>query len=120
MQSECEIDLSDLAGACQEADTALQLGAAKAVTQAATEGLAEAKARRRYKDRTWRLTNTATATPLVVSGLHPEALIFWPMPYAKIVDERRGFAGDALIKAERVLEREGGEIVADLQDLFSR
>ncbi len=120
MRSTCEIDLSDLEGACREADTTLQFGAAKAVTKAATEGLAEAKARRRYKDRTWRLTNTASARPLVASGLHPEALIFWPMPYAKVVDERRGFAGDAYTKAERVLDREGNELVADLRDLFSR
>jgi hypothetical protein len=120
MQSWCEIDLSDLEGACREADTTLRLGAAKAVTQAATEGLAEAKARRRYKDRTWRLTNTATAKPLVASGLHPEALIFWPMPYAKVVDERRGFAGDAHTKAERVLEREVEVTIASVQQRFSR
>lgn len=120
MRSTCEIDLSDLEAACRDADTTLRFGAAKATVQAAKEGLQEALGKRRYKDRTWRLTNTAVARPVVFSGKNPEAMIFWPMPYAKTVDEKRGFAGDAYVKAERVLEREGDEIVARLQDLFSR
>lgn len=120
MRSTCEIDLSDLEAACRDADTELRFGAAKATLQAAKEGLQEALAKRRYKDRTWRLTNTAVAKPIVFSGKNPESIIFWPMPYAKIVDERRGFADDAYTKAERVLEREGGEIVTRLQELFSR
>lgn len=120
MKSWCEIDLRDLEGACREADTVLRVGAAKATAQAAKEGLREALARRRYKDRTGNLTGTALARMLVYSGQNPEAIIQWPMRYASFVDNRRGFAGDAYTKAERVATREIERSIQQIQDLWLR
>lgn len=120
MKSWCEIDLRDLEGACRDADTTLRFGAATATAQAAKEGLREALARRRYKDRTGNLTGTAFARMLVFSGQNPEAIIQWPMRYASFVDDRRGFAGDAHTKAERVATREIELSLLRIQDLFLR
>lgn len=86
MRSWCEIDLSDVEGACREADSAVRFGAVRGVAQAAREGLAEARARRRYRDRTGGLTGKAYARLLVAGGTAPEAELVWPVPYAGFVD----------------------------------
>lgn len=120
MRASCEIDLRDIEGACRESDSALRFGAVQAVSKGAKEGLKDAQKRRRYRDYTWRLTNTAVARLLVASGKEPDAEIFWPMRYAQKVDERRGFAGDAYVKAEQVAMREIEFAVAVVQQIFNQ
>jgi len=110
----------------------------------AREGVAQAKARHRYKDQTGKLTKTAKAVSEVSTPGGATALMVWPMKYASFVENgtRRhnipfektvgnpflhfvwhgvpvtfarvdhpgnkayAFAGDAYLKAERVLWRE--------------
>lgn len=86
MRIDVDIDPSEVGIDCRTADSTLRFGAARAVLKAAREGLAEAKARRRYKDRTGRLTGKAYARMLTFSGQSPEAVIAWPVPYASFVD----------------------------------
>lgn len=86
MRVDVDIDLSEVGIDCQTSDSTLRFGAARAVLKAAREGLAEAKTRRRYKDRTGNLTGKAYARMLVFSGQNPEAIIAWPVPYASFVD----------------------------------
>lgn len=120
MKTSVEIDMSDLEGALREAQSEVRFGAVRAVAQGAREGLSFALGRRRYRDRTWRLTRTAVARLLVASGTTPEAEIEWPMHYAQRVDEIRGFAGDAYLKAERVAEREVEDGISRAQAILAR
>lgn len=107
MRVDVGIDLSDFEADCRSADTTLRFGTARAVLQAAREGLAEGKVRRRYKDRTGNLTGKAYARMLVFAGDRPEAVIAWPVPYASFVD---GGTKAHEIKARRgkSLRLEGG------------
>lgn len=82
-----EIDEAGLRRAAREGQAQRVLSAHRAVEIAATEGLAQSKARRRYKDRTGNLTRLATARAVEASPQGGLAEIVWPVPYAAAVDE---------------------------------
>lgn len=84
-----DVDLSDLRERCKRATITFRSGVAKAVVTAATEGLAEAKSRRRYKDRTGGLTGRAYVAKRIGSS-NPEAVMVWPVSYASFVDAGTG------------------------------
>lgn len=173
MPFDCDVEL-DLDEAFDQADDELRRLPAIAVRRAADEGLAESKARRRYKDRSGGLTGRAYARMLTATGMTADSEIGWPVPYASYVDEgtashpirprlgssfigppapgqrrSRGlggtlltfqvggrfvskrqvqhpgtrayaFAGDAALKAERVLVREAEVTCARIAELFER
>lgn len=82
-----DIDLSGLRRAAREGQAQRVLSSHRAVEVAAVEGLAQSKARRRYKDRTGNLTRLATAQGVQATPTGGFAEIRWPVPYAAAVDE---------------------------------
>jgi hypothetical protein len=93
-----EFDLSDVKRACDEAHHALVSHLHVAVTSAATEGVAEAKTRRRYKDRTGGLTGSAYARITRWSSNGADAVMGWTAKYATFVD---GGTAPHVIEAKR-------------------
>ncbi len=87
MPFDCEIVLDDVEAACDEADRVLRDLTLDAVATAAREGLAEAKARRTFKDRTGNMTRTAYERLIRVTRTEAEAEVGWPMPYASYLDQ---------------------------------
>ena len=81
-----DFDLSDIRRRCADANAVLRHGVRDSVTTAAKEGLAYARARRRYKDRTGILTRTAYAARDSGGTGDANAVISWPAKYAAIVD----------------------------------
>lgn len=82
-----DFDLSDIKRACAEAQRGLESAAERVVVVAAEAGIAAAKARHRYRDRTGRLTNTAFARLLRAGPAGAEGEMVWPVPYASFVDQ---------------------------------
>lgn len=82
-----EIDLSDVRRACREGQAQRVLSSHRAVEVAAVEGVAQAKARRRYKDRTGNLTAKALGRAVQATATGGLAEMTWPVPYASFVDE---------------------------------
>ncbi len=121
-----EFDLSDVKSSLDEGQGFLQQSLYRIVKTAGDEGLAEARRLRRYRNRTHNLTDIAHVRPIPLTGREAAVEIVWPVHYAKIVDEggpnRRafGFAGDAYLKAERVLPREVDDVVVELEELINR
>jgi hypothetical protein len=81
-----DFDISDLESTYDRGRAELVANVKKAVRAAATEGLAEAIATRRYHDRTGHLTGTAR-TRLIESTIDgAKSEIEWPVAYADAVD----------------------------------
>lgn len=84
-----EIDLSDVKRCCNAAQHALVSHISVAVTRAAEEGVAEAKARRRYKDRTGGvagLTGSAYARITRWDSRGADSVMGWSAWHASLVD----------------------------------
>lgn len=81
-----EVDLSDVRRACVEGQAQRVLSAHHAVDVAAKEGVAQARSRRRYKDRTGNLTARILAGATRAGPDGAEGEMRWLMPYASFVD----------------------------------
>jgi hypothetical protein len=107
-----EIDLSGIAKACEAGQHVLTKTAESAAVRAGQEGLQESKDKQRFQNRTHDLRDKADVRPVRASRDEAVVDIVWPVPYASCVDQGTsrmpafGFAGDAALKAERVLLRE--------------
>ncbi len=116
MSIEVEIDCWEVELGAKAMDRQMPILAGHVAEDSAKAGLAFAKARRRYKDRTGGLTGKAYAQLLRQNSGGAEAVIAWPVPYASFVDEGTAphgnhpgtkpyaFAGDAYLAAERYSE----------------
>lgn len=95
----CDIDLGDVLDGVRRMDAAVVIRCQGAPAKAATEGLAESKQTKRYRDRTGKLSGKATAKPIAIRARGAESEIRWPVRYASYVD-----AGTAphIIMAKRV------------------
>lgn len=82
-----EVDLSDVRRACVEGQAQRVLSSHRAVEVAAVEGVTQAKARRRYKDRTGGLTAKALGRAVEATPQGGLAEMTWDAPYASFVDE---------------------------------
>jgi len=86
MSAFVDFDLSEIEAACHAYEQHLVRAVHQAVEAAVKAGVREAVTRRRYKDRTGQLTQSASGTVLVRLADGAVGEMSWPVKYASYVD----------------------------------